>query len=215
MRYAKGHKEQTRNRIVEKACDALLRKGLNDVSVVDLMKLAGLTHGGFYQHFDSREALVVEAFVCAMDRTVSRWDKLTKGMPVEEKFNLIVEWYLSDRHRDNQAGGSALPALGADVARSSAAVRRIFASKLEEMIEIVARLFPQKSSSEARQVATGVIATMMGSVALARAAGNKIPADEILETGRQAAHNQVAFRRSKRGVGTPPAGKNLVRNDQD
>ncbi|MEH2478139.1 TetR/AcrR family transcriptional repressor of nem operon [Nitrobacteraceae bacterium AZCC 2146] len=199
MRYVKGHKEQTRNRIVEEACDALLRKGLNGVSVVDLMKLAGLTHGGFYHHFDSRDALVVEAFAFAMDRTVSRWVKLTKGMPVEEKFNVIVESYLSDRHRDNQAGGCVLPALGTDVSRSSAGVRRIFASKLEEMIELVARLFPRKSSSEARQVATGVIATMMGSVALARAAGNKMLADEILEAGRQAARNQVAFRRSSRG----------------
>jgi TetR/AcrR family transcriptional regulator, transcriptional repressor for nem operon len=112
MRYVKGHKEQTRNRIVEKASDALLRKGFNGVSVVDLMKLAGLTHGGFYQHFDSRDALVVEAFTFAMDRTVSRWAELTKGMPVEETFNVIVEWYLSDRHRDNQAGGCVLPALG-------------------------------------------------------------------------------------------------------
>ena len=203
MRYVKDHKLRTRNRIVERASYGLRRKGADGVSVVDLMKLAGLTHGGFYAHFDSRDTLVVEAFVLAMDQTVSSWLELTEGMPVEKRFDAIVKAYLSPHHRDNQARGCALPALATDIARSSQKSRRIFATKLEEMIDAFARQLPKKSSREARQVATGAIATMVGSIVLARAAGNRMLSDDILEAGRQAVRNQAAVRRSS-NVGMRP-----------
>ena len=196
MRYVKGHGSQTRSRIVEEASYGLRQTGANGMSVADLMKLAGLTHGGFYSHFESREALVVEAFALAMDRTVSHWLKLMNGMPIEERFDVIVESYLSPRHRDDRAHGCVLPALGSDIARSSQKARRIFARKLDEMIDVVARLFPEKSPKEARQIATGALATMMGSIALARAVGNKKLSDEILGAGRQALSGQSARRRA-------------------
>src|SRR5580692_11167999 len=119
MRYVKDHKLRTRKRIVERASYGLRRKGADGIGVVDLMKLAGLTHGGFYAYFDSRDDLVVEAFALAMDRTISRWLELTEEMPVEERFDGVVDAYLSPRHRDNQESGCALPALGADIGRSN------------------------------------------------------------------------------------------------
>jgi TetR/AcrR family transcriptional regulator, transcriptional repressor for nem operon len=198
MRYVKGHRSQTRSRIVEEASYGLRQTGADGMSVADLMKLAGLTHGGFYSHFESREALVVEAFALAMDRTVSHWLKLMNGMPIEERFDVIVESYLSPRHRDDRAHGCVLPALGTDIARSSQKARRIFARKLDEMIDVVARLFPEKSPREARQMATGALATMMGSIALARAVGDKELSDEILRAGRQALGGQSA--RGRAGV---------------
>jgi len=197
MRYVKEHKLQTRSRIVEMASYGLRQNGADGVSVADLMKLAGLTHGGFYSHFESRDALVVEAFALAMDRTVSRWLELTRVMPVEERFDVVVDAYLSPDHRDNQQSGCALPALAADIARSNQKARRRLARKLEEMIDVLARLLPQKSPTEARQVATGAIATMMGSIVLARAAGNKMLSDDILHAGRQAVRNQAAVRITK------------------
>src|SRR3977135_3035921 len=83
MRYVKGHGLQTRSRIVENASYGLRQNGADGVSVVDLMRLAGLPPGGFYSHFDSREAPVIEVFAQAMDRTVADWLKIMKGMPVE------------------------------------------------------------------------------------------------------------------------------------
>src|SRR5712672_4818392 len=97
MRYVKEHKLQTRSRIVEMASYGLRQNGADGVSVADLMKLAGLTHGGFYSHFESRDDLVIEAFALAMDRTVSRWNKL-KEEPAG--IDAIIEWYLSEGHRD-------------------------------------------------------------------------------------------------------------------
>ena len=198
MRYVKGHGLQTRSRIVENASYGLRQNGADGVSVADLMKLAGLTHGGFYSHFDSREALVIEAFAQAMDRTVADWLKIMKGMPVEERLDAVVDAYLSPRHRDNRSRGCVLPALGADIARSSQKARRMFAGKFEQMLGMVARLFPEKSPKEARQVATSALATMMGSIVLARAAGDKTLSDDILEAGRQALRSHPAARRSSR-----------------
>src|SRR6267378_4816201 len=126
-----------------------------------------------------------------------RWLELTREMPVEERFDVVVDAYLSPDHRDNQKSGCALPALGADIARSNQKARRRLARKLEEMIDVLARLLPQKSPTEARQVATGAIATMMGSIVLARAAGNKMLSDDILHAGRQAVRNQAAVRTAK------------------
>jgi TetR/AcrR family transcriptional repressor of nem operon len=216
MRYVKGHGLQTRSRIVENASHGLRQNGADGVSVVDLMKLAGLTHGGFYSHFDSREALVIEAFAQAMDRTVADWLEIMKGMPIEERFDAVVEAYLSPRHRDNRARGCVLPALGADVARSSQKARRMFATKLEEMIGTVARLLPEKSSRQARQVATSALATMMGSIVLARAAGDKALSDDILEAGRQALRSQSAVRRSSSTLEIRPINKSdMEKSDHD
>ena len=114
MRYVKGHGLQTRSRIVENASYGLRQSGAEGMSVVDLMKLAGLTHGGFYSHFDSREALFIEAFALAMDQTAADWLKRTADMPADARFDAIIEGYLSPRHRDNRARGCVLPALGAE-----------------------------------------------------------------------------------------------------
>jgi TetR/AcrR family transcriptional repressor of nem operon len=192
MRYVKGHGLQTRSRIVEEASYGLRQRGADGMSVVDLMKLAGLTHGGFYAHFDSRDALVVEAFALAMDRTIAHWRDLVKGMPREERFEAFVQGYLSSSHRDDRAHGCVLPALGADIARSGPKVRRTFARKFGEMIDMIARLLPEMSPKEARRAATSALATMMGPIVLARAVGDKAVSHEILAAGQQALRRRAA-----------------------
>jgi TetR/AcrR family transcriptional repressor of nem operon len=166
------------------------------MSVADLMKLVGLTHGGFYSHFESREALVIEAFASAMDRTISQWRTLMKGVPAEEQFDAFIEAYLRPGHRDDRAHGCVLPALATDIARSGQKARRVFARKLDEMIGVIAGLVSEKSPEQARQIAASALATMMGSIALARAVGDKKLSDEILGAGRQALGGQSSRRRA-------------------
>src|ERR687886_1740318 len=101
MRYSKEHKAETHARIVRKASVRLREKGAHGIGVADLMKEAGLTHGGFYAHFDSREALVIEAFAYAMDRSMEHWRKLIGEAAPEKRLALIAESYLSTLHRDN------------------------------------------------------------------------------------------------------------------
>src|SRR5438128_12469807 len=87
MRYSREHKQETHDRIVKKASVRLREKGAHGIGVADLMKEAGLTHGGFYAHFDSREALVIEAFGYAMDRAVEHWRKLGAETPPEKRLS--------------------------------------------------------------------------------------------------------------------------------
>src|SRR5436305_11893413 len=91
MRYSREHKLETHARIVKKASVRLREKGAHGIGVADLMKDAGLTHGGFYAHFNSREALVIEAFAYAMDRATERWRRLAEQTPQEKHLAAIVE----------------------------------------------------------------------------------------------------------------------------
>jgi TetR/AcrR family transcriptional repressor of nem operon len=215
MRYVKGHALQTRTRIVEEASYGLRQAGVDGISVSDLMKLAGLTHGGFYAYFESREALMIEAFAAAMDRTISQWRNHMNGIPAEERFDAFFEAYLRPDHRNDRARGCVLPALGTDIARSSQKARRVFARKLEEMIDVIAALLPGKPPKQARQVATAALATMMGSIALARAVGDKKSSDEILEAGRRALRRQSARRKAAVASDVRRPNKNRKQNKYD
>lgn len=191
MRYVEDHRRQTHSRIVENASYGLRQKGANGLSVVDLMKLAGLTHGGFYNHFGSRAALVSEAIAFAMDQTTERWKKLTNDKANGECFEALIVDYLSPRHRDNPKHGCALPTLAADVARSSPRERLAFASKLEKMIDVLIELLPDKAPQQARKIATGAIATLVGSIVLSRAVGAGELSDGILDAGRTTAGGRI------------------------
>jgi TetR/AcrR family transcriptional regulator, transcriptional repressor for nem operon len=186
MRYSKEHKLETHARIVKKAAVRLREKGAHGIGVADLMKEAGLTHGGFYAHFDSREALVMEAFAYAMDRSTERWRKLAEQTPPEQRLATLVDSYLTPLHRDDPGHGCAISALGAEIARESPKTRKAFAAKLEQMIEMVAAQIPDVPRKTARKQAMASLATMMGTMVLARVAGNGEFSDEILSAGRDA-----------------------------
>jgi TetR/AcrR family transcriptional regulator, transcriptional repressor for nem operon len=186
MRYSKEHKLETHARIVKKASVRLREKGAHGVGVADLMKDAGLTHGGFYAHFDSREALVIEAFAYAMDRSTERWRKIAEQTPPDNRVATIVESYLTPEHRDDPGRGCAIPTLAAEIARESPKTRKAFAAKLEQMIDALAAQFPDVPRKAARKQAMATISTMMGTMVLARVAGNGDFSDEILGAGRDA-----------------------------
>jgi TetR/AcrR family transcriptional repressor of nem operon len=186
MRYSSEHKVQTHARIVKKASVRLREKGAHGIGVADLMKDAGLTHGGFYAHFDSREALVIEAFTHAMDRSTERWRKISEEVPAEKRLSKIVNTYLDPVHRDDPGHGCAVPALAAEIARESVKTRRVFAGRMEQMIDMLADQFHGVPRKAARKQAMAALATMMGSLVMARIVGSGESSDEILKAGREA-----------------------------
>src|SRR5215510_10554406 len=192
MRYSKEHKQETHDRIVRKASVRLREKGAHGIGVADLMKEAGLTHGGFYAHFDSREALVIEAFNYAMNRATERWRKMAEETPPEKRFATIVESYLTALHRDDPGHGCAVPTLGPEIARESAKTRKAFAAKLDEMIEMMADQVPEVPRKAARQQAIAALSTMAGALVLSRVAGSGEFSEEILGAGREAALGRAA-----------------------
>jgi TetR/AcrR family transcriptional repressor of nem operon len=196
MRYSKQHKQETHARIVKKASVRLREKGAHGIGVADLMKDAGLTHGGFYAHFDSREALVIEAFAYAMDRSTERWRKLAEQTPPDRRLATIVESYLTPVHRDDPGHGCAIPALSAEIARESPKTRKAFAARLEQMIDMIAEQMPDLPRKTARKHAMASLATMMGSLVLARVAGSGEFSDDILGAGRETVLQRVAAAKS-------------------
>ncbi len=204
MRYSREHKQETHARIVRKASVRLREKGAHGIGVADLMKEAGLTHGGFYAHFDSRDALVIEAFAYAMDRSLEHWRKLAAETPPEKRLATIIETYLTPTHRDDPGHGCAITTLGAEIAREGPKTRKAFAARLERMIDLIADQIPGVPRKAARKQATGTLATIMGALIMARIAGSGETSDEILSAGREAALSGLA-------PGTRPARKTAAR----
>ena len=192
MRYSKEHKQETHDRIVRKASVRLREKGAHGIGVADLMKEAGLTHGGFYAHFDSREALVIEAFNYAMDRATERWRKMAEETPPEKRLATIVESYLTTIHRDDPGRGCAVPTLGPEIARESPKTRKAFAAKLDEMIEMMADQVPEQPRKAARAQAIAALSTMAGALVLSRVAGTGDFSEEILGVAREAVLGRAA-----------------------
>ena len=195
MRYSREHKQETHAKIVKKAAVLLREKGAHGIGVADLMKEAGLTHGGFYAHFESREALVIEAFAYAMDRSTERWRRIAEQTPADKRLTTIIQSYLTPVHRDDPGHGCAVPALGAEIARESPRTRKAFAAKLEQMIDMITDQVSGVPRKAARKQAVATLATMIGTLVLARIAGNGEFSDEILDVGREAALGRTAAKK--------------------
>lgn len=187
MRYSKDHKAETHERIVKNASVRLRERGADGLGVAELMKEAGLTHGGFYAHFESRDALVGEAFAHAMEQTTRRWRKRAEQAPDGKGLAAVVTSYLSATHRDDVGNGCALPALGGEVLRANPKTRKAVAAKLAEMIDVIAEQMSAPTTKAARREAIAVLATMMGALLLSRMAGAGEFSEEILSAGRHAA----------------------------
>lgn len=177
-------KEQTHERIVDVAARAIRRYGYSGVGVADVMKEAGLTHGGFYAHFDSRDALLVEALERAsLDsyEAVARAAEQRAGKGVSV-FRSFVEIYLGDEHLASLEIGCPVAALGCEMPRQSQSVRAASAVRVQRLIAAVRTMLP-----EAPRTAASVVAgTLVGSLQLARALGDNAEGRAVLSAARKA-----------------------------
>lgn len=186
MRYSKDHKAATHARIVQNASVQLREKGARGVGVADLMKDVGLTHGGFYAHFDSRDHLVNEAIASALDENAAQWSALMGDKPFDQRALSLIEAYLTPGHRDHPGKGCTFAALGADVSREGPKTRRVFHNKLDRMVNLLCGANGKPPTARARQQAISTIATLVGTIVLARATGTNAFSDEILQAGKSA-----------------------------
>ena len=189
MRYSSEHKAGTHSRIARNASHVLRDKGLNGIGIVGLMKAAGLTRGGFYSHFGSREALVVEALEYALAETASEWRRYRQS---PDGLDLLVAAYFSQEHRDNPASGCPLPAVSADVPRSGKKVRRTFTQSLDKLLDALAGVIAAEPNEETRVLAAGVMATMVGSLILARACDDRELSASMLDGGKRLVRSVAA-----------------------
>jgi TetR/AcrR family transcriptional regulator, transcriptional repressor for nem operon len=183
MGYSRESKAETHEKIVESAARRLREEGLDGIGIADLMKEAGLTVGGFYKHFDTRDDLVAEA-LDAMGSSV--WEAAVTGPDGGERrgdalFDSLIDAYLDVRHRDEPGDGCLFAALSADLGRSGKKVRGAATRKLEMALRLLGELFGERRPA-ARAKAIFLYSALIGAMSLARATSDEKLSAEILTT---------------------------------
>lgn len=184
MRMSREAMAEHRQEIIAAAARMLRERGVEGTSVADLMQAAGLTHGGFYRHFESKDALVAEA-------VQSIYENLVKGLEAKAETNgtaeAVAEYasrYLTRHHVGHPGMGCPMAALGVEGAREGADVKRVFANGSERTLDKLAAGLTG-SPAERRAKALGLLVTLVGSVVVARAVGEGPLSEEVLAAGRE------------------------------
>jgi TetR/AcrR family transcriptional repressor of nem operon len=163
MGYSQAEKAESHQRIVDVASRRFRELGLDGISVADIMKEAGMTVGGFYKHFTSRDELVAEAMAAACQEMD---DSVLTGQPTLKK---SIQTYLSEAHRDEITGGCPLSALLNDIARSTDDVREIYAERLEASLALLESQMPEGTEGNRRAKAMLIYSAYVGALGLSRA----------------------------------------------
>jgi TetR/AcrR family transcriptional regulator, transcriptional repressor for nem operon len=196
-RVSKQQSDQNRVAITEVSGRLFRERGLDGVSVADLMAAVGLTHGGFYGHFESKDALAAEACSRAFAVSAQRWEKrVSEARDNGDARAAIIENFLSTKSRNTPGQACPTAALAVDVGRQNieAPIRAAFAEGLEDLLRILQTLQPSGGASEARRKALADLATLVGAQILARATSQGGLSEEILSAARARLHDRQAVR---------------------
>lgn len=184
MKVSREQMSENRHRILDAAGTLFRERGFDGVSVADIMKAAGLTHGGFYGHFTSKDDLAAQAASEAFAQSLAGWEKRIEDKPGEGAAPLIRS-YLAARHRDAPGGGCLFSTLGSEVARQSDPVRHSFTESLRGYVDILARAGDAEEHGEAsRRKAVATMSSLVGAMVLARMVDDPGFSDEILQAMR-------------------------------
>jgi TetR/AcrR family transcriptional regulator, transcriptional repressor for nem operon len=185
MDTAPGRKALTHERILDTAARAIRRAGFQGVGVADIMKEAGLTHGGFYAHFASRDALLAEALQHAGQQSAERIARgnATRQARGASPLRALIEGYLSERHLSGTENGCAVAALASEMPRQSADVRDAAAQRVRALVAVVARALPAGAPPQA---AAAIASQMVGALQLARTLGDNAEGRALLADNRAA-----------------------------
>jgi len=187
MRLTNEQAKQNRQLILETASRMFRLHGMEEVSVADIMKQSGFTHGGFYNHFHSKEELAAEAVACAFENSADRLSKkFASARSPQKAFENVIAEYLSPAYRDSPAGGCPASTLPADAARNGKEVQTAFAEGVESYLDIFAAGM-DGSKQETRQQAIALLSSLVGALLLSRAVKKSNPklSDEFLSSTRK------------------------------
>jgi TetR/AcrR family transcriptional regulator, transcriptional repressor for nem operon len=197
MRVSRLQAAENRERILDVATRLFLERGIDGIGVDDLMKAAGLTHGGFYGHFKSKEDLVAQACARAVSRMRQNWINVvdqSTGDPLEA----LAATYLTPKHRDGASRGCPMAALGSEISRQSHTVRRAFTDELRPFLDYLSTIVQGPSNTRRRQKALASYASLVGALIISRAVDDPNLSDEILAAVATTMHdNEVERTRLK------------------
>ena len=187
MRVTSEQVKQNRDLILETASRMFRLHGMEHVSVADIMKQSGFTHGGFYNHFSSKEELAAEAVACAFEKTAHNLSgKLSTCKSPQKGFEKVITEYLSPAYRDSPTGGCPASALPADAARNGNEVQTAFAEGIESYLEVFSAGM-DGTKQVAREKAITLLSGLVGALSLSRAVKKSNPklSDELLSSARK------------------------------
>jgi TetR/AcrR family transcriptional regulator, transcriptional repressor for nem operon len=187
MGHSQDEKAKSHKRIVEIASARIRESGTEGPGVAEIMEAAGLTHGGFYKHFQSRDDLIAQAADQAFADGSQAFLAVTEG--ADDPLAAFVDWYVSAEHRDDPATGCGVVALGADAVRAGDHVREAYRDQVQRYLSNLTRLFGD--GPDARRQATLALSTMVGALLVARGVGDDALSDEILANVREAVKGRV------------------------
>jgi TetR/AcrR family transcriptional regulator, transcriptional repressor for nem operon len=185
MRRSKEDTAKTRASIVGTASLRFRKNGICETGLADLMQAAGLTHGGFYRHFESKDKLVAEAAQTAFSSTIRAMQTAASKSRTSEGIKAIAHEYLSPKHRADRAHGCPLAALGSELARSDKATRAAATDGILKMIKTVASQIEGRSTRQAEKVAMAAVATMFGALVMSRIVTDSEMSDALLTAAKE------------------------------
>jgi len=185
MRYSADHKHRTRERIVRAAARRFRAKGTEGAGIGDLMRDLRLTHGGFYRHFDSKEALFAEAFEQSLRELGDRVTRVADSAPKGGELKALIDTYLDVDHLDDVAGGCPVAALASEVARRPRGTREPFLDALRTHIRRMERYIPAATEAQRREKAIALFTGMAGTLTVARAFTEERDRRAILDGARK------------------------------
>ena len=182
MKVSREQAQENRRTVISVAGRLFRERGFEGIGLSDLMKAAGLTHGGFYKQFKSKQDLIVEASAHALEETFGRWSRILHGTSAHPLAGLI-RFYLSKGHRDQPGEGCAFAALAPDVARlNSVALKKVFEAGMESRLALIDELLSDAPDETTRNQSITIVSTMVGALVLSRAVENKALSQRILKT---------------------------------
>jgi len=192
MRYDSEHKERTRQRVLTEAAAAIRAHGPDGIGVAALMSKAGLTHGGFYAHFKSKDDLIAQAIAQMFEESRQRF--ILKADDPDPAIALAnyIDMYVSPRHRDAREHGCPLPSLSGDLARMPVKSRKRFTAGVAGLTQNIAKRLAELGKPHPERLAASMLAEMVGALALSRAIDDPAASDRILKTSRDALKARLA-----------------------
>lgn len=182
MRVSRQTAEKNRETVVRTASEQFRTHGYDGIGVANLMKAAGLTQGGFYKQFKSKDALEIEATELALQENLQRWGQTMDG--TSDPVQMLKDWYLSPQHVSAVGKGCTYATLGAEATRQGSDMQHVFGTAIERQVTALASKLGDLT--ESREVAIRTMAQMIGTLILARAVSDADLQNEILEAGRGA-----------------------------
>jgi TetR/AcrR family transcriptional repressor of nem operon len=180
MRYAPEQKAETRAKLVREAASRMRSHGPDGVGVADIMRGIGLTHGGFYAHFESKDDLIAQAVAQMFSESAGRYARILDGTPEAERLSVFVGRYVSAAHRDTPQRGCPLTTIAADITRQSAAARAAFDDGVAAITGRIDTMLAGEAGPARMARAASILSEMAGAVALSRAVADRAASDRIL-----------------------------------